>query len=147
VFVQLLCLQARRCPTRPCDSQRDILRAWLARRAVTRFAPAPWPPQDLAEVLEEAGSRLVLVDFMADWCAPCKKISPVLEKLATKYRPKPGDASSGVIFCKVDVDKSPGLAQERSTSPLGPHPPLAARLLRQCLRRLQAAVATAKPPL
>lgn len=65
-------------------------------------------------MLEEAGSRLVLVDFFAEWCGPCKKIGPILQQLATKHRPKPGDDSSGVLFCKVDVDKSRELAQARS---------------------------------
>jgi thiol-disulfide isomerase/thioredoxin len=65
----------------------------------------------LAEVFEEAGARLILVDFFAPWCAPCKKIAPILERLANKHRPRPGDGSSGVLFCKVDVDKSRELAQ------------------------------------
>lgn len=42
----------------------------------------------------------VLVDFYADWCGPCKKLSPVVESLAKKYDGK-------VIFLKLNVDHSP----------------------------------------
>lgn len=46
----------------------------------------------------------VLVDFWADWCGPCRMVSPALDKLA---REKPG----GIKLVKVDVDKSPGLSR------------------------------------
>jgi len=42
----------------------------------------------------------VLVDFYADWCRPCKKLSPVIESLAKKYDGK-------VVFFKLNVDHSP----------------------------------------
>ena len=45
----------------------------------------------------------VLVDFWADWCAPCKMIAPIVEQLATEYDGK-------VKFAKVDVDTNPGAA-------------------------------------
>ena len=42
----------------------------------------------------------VLVDFWADWCAPCKMIAPIVEELATEFDGK-------VKFAKVDVDSNP----------------------------------------
>ena len=44
----------------------------------------------------------VLVDFWADWCAPCKIIAPIVEELAEEYEGR-------VKFGKVDVDANPGL--------------------------------------
>ncbi|MBI4203299.1 MAG: thioredoxin [Chloroflexi bacterium] len=42
----------------------------------------------------------VLVDFWAEWCAPCRMIAPIVEELATEYEGK-------VSVIKVDVDASP----------------------------------------
>merc|ERR1712232_784328 len=50
-------------------------------------------------VLEAAGARLVVVDFHAEWCKPCKMIAPVVDELARK-------ASGKVVFLKVDVDEA-----------------------------------------
>lgn len=60
---------------------------------------------ELEEVLEAAGSKLVIIDFFAPWCKPCKMIAPVLEELARKAKGK-------VVFLKVDTDESQDLAQE-----------------------------------
>lgn len=48
--------------------------------------------------LEQAGDKLVLVDFYATWCGPCRKIAPVVEKIATEH-------ASEVLLLKVDIDE------------------------------------------
>ena len=53
-----------------------------------------------SEVQEAKG--LVLIDFFASWCGPCRMISPILEELSKEI--------SDVKFCKVDVDESTELA-------------------------------------
>jgi thioredoxin 1 len=53
-----------------------------------------------------SSNEIVLVDMFAEWCGPCKMLSPVLEQVAAMY-PK-------VKIIKVDVDKEPTLAQNFS---------------------------------
>ena len=50
------------------------------------------------------GDTLVLVDFFAEWCGPCKTMSPILKDFASQM----GDR---VRVIKIDVDKSPSTAQ------------------------------------
>lgn len=57
-----------------------------------------------AEVLERSTAQLVLVDLWAEWCGPCKQLSPVLESLATR-------ADGRWVLAKIDVDANPGVAQ------------------------------------
>ncbi|KAK4156757.1 hypothetical protein C8A00DRAFT_12305 [Chaetomidium leptoderma] len=50
---------------------------------------------------------VVIADFYADWCGPCKMIAPTFESLATKYA-KPNK----IAFCKIDVDAQGEVAQQ-----------------------------------
>jgi len=53
---------------------------------------------DFDSKVEAAGSKLVVVDFHAVWCGPCKMIAPFLEELSTTMADK-------IVVLKVDVDE------------------------------------------
>ena len=55
------------------------------------------------QVLADAGDKPVLVDFWAEWCPPCRALSPTIDKLADQYAGK-------VVIGKVDTDSNQDLA-------------------------------------
>lgn len=58
-----------------------------------------------ALLIEESHKRPVVVDFWADWCAPCKVLMPLLGKIATEYK-------GAFLLAKVNADEQPGIAQQ-----------------------------------
>ena len=58
------------------------------------------------DVVEPSMSKLVILDFYADWCGPCKALAPMLEKVAAEY------ADKGVVLKKIDVDEEKFIAAQ-----------------------------------
>ncbi|XP_041820423.1 thioredoxin [Chelmon rostratus] len=56
--------------------------------------------EEFKSILAKAGDKLVVVDFSATWCGPCKQIGPIFEQHSGLPENK------NVIFLKVDVDEA-----------------------------------------
>lgn len=61
------------------------------------------------EILKSNSTKLVVVDFYADWCMPCKMLGPILEKVSKKQAGK-------VVVLKINVDTNPKKSREYKVS-------------------------------
>ncbi len=57
-------------------------------------------------VVDPSRDKLVILDFWAEWCGPCKALTPVLEKVAGEY------ADKGVVLAKLNVDEEQFIASQ-----------------------------------
>lgn len=53
---------------------------------------------ELSDELNKAGDKLVVLDFFATWCGPCKRMGPIMETVSQQFK--------NVVFLKVDVDEN-----------------------------------------
>ena len=49
--------------------------------------------------------KLVIIDFWAEWCGPCRMVAPIIEEISEEYEGK-------VLVTKVDVDTNPGISSK-----------------------------------
>lgn len=61
--------------------------------------------QDTFEDKVLRGKGLIMVDFWAEWCPPCRVLGPIMESIADEHK-------DIVTVAKLDVEANPGLAQE-----------------------------------
>ncbi|XP_073227279.1 thioredoxin-like isoform X3 [Porites lutea] len=54
--------------------------------------------KNLNDLLKNSGDKLVVIDFFADWCGPCRTMGPKFEKMASEY--------PDVVFAKVNIQKA-----------------------------------------
>lgn len=66
-------------------------------------SPSRSRPQAEGSIKPEPG-RITIIDFYADWCGPCRRISPILEEIA--------EANSDIALQKINIDKHRDLARE-----------------------------------
>ena len=59
---------------------------------------------DLGEALSGSESKITILDFYADWCAPCRAYTPLIMKFA--------DENTDVSVAKVNLEQNQGLAQQ-----------------------------------
>ena len=75
----------------------------MERIEATRPAPpqigAPTTKEEFVAALSAAGNKVVVVDFHATWCGPCKRIAPVVDRLAAEFKQ--------LVFLKVKAKQDP----------------------------------------
>jgi len=85
-----------------CGKVRDLVSKSESSAAASGGAVAEVSSAQYQDFISQPG-KLVVVDFHADWCPPCKQLAPLLEKAATEFQ-------EVAVVGKVDVDKAKDVA-------------------------------------
>ena len=83
-----------------CDDSSES----SANRGKTRPLPMVTSKTEFNRIIDAAGERLLVFDLFAEWCAPCKELEPLLEKIAWETR-------ETADFYRINIDKNRDLAE------------------------------------
>ncbi|KAA1469213.1 thioredoxin-like protein [Dentipellis sp. KUC8613] len=92
-------------------STRQLTHGHAAPRRLKHYLNADRATFDKLTSAAHTADRVVLVDFYAEWCNPCKILSPILEKLAADESTKSGTGRA-VDLVTIDTDAEVGLAAQ-----------------------------------
>lgn len=77
-----------------------------APESITKEMPQEAPiDKEKTPSAAETSSKIIVIDFFATWCGPCKAMAPAMEQMQEKYGEK-------IVIRKIDVDEEPALAQQ-----------------------------------
>jgi thioredoxin 1 len=101
-----------------CDQAKDLM---SKAKQVKPPAPSATPDKpDIRDISEsefaefiQTPDKLVIVDYHADWCGPCKMLAPVLKEVAGEY-------AGRAVIGKINVDQAQALSQKEGVSGI-PH--------------------------
>ena len=68
--------------------------------------------EEFNKILEanKTNNKIILVDFYADWCGPCKMLAPIIEEIDQDNNNN--QKENNIIICKINVDENSDLAQK-----------------------------------
>ncbi|MBC8128362.1 MAG: thioredoxin family protein [Gloeobacteraceae cyanobacterium ES-bin-144] len=100
------------CLSVSCEKARSLISRFGKKTEATTTTPSPVTgplvveiPEGAFESFPKQAGRVVIIDYYADWCGPCRQISPLLEIIAA-------EKNGVVIVGKVNVDRFPAIAMQ-----------------------------------